>query len=561
MKTLTRRNLLQLAAQSTIAALTAEFATRWQALPVRAEQPHLADQPQADAPNILIVMVDQMRYPQWFDEAGNLNALPNIKRIADGSVNFSRHYAVASCCTPSRGCMLTGLYAHQTYCLITSTSHLNPEFPTWGTFLREAGYGSHWFGKWHCSESDCTVGETPTYLDAYGFTTYTCPDPHGTPGQGLARDDDIAGEFTTWLQTEGSQSTAPWCATVSFVNPHDIMFYPRLIPEAEENAPAVFSSLPPNFETQLQLEARQKPGLQLELIKTANKMFGVIGHQPSSQDEWLKMLDIYLYMQQLADAQVGRVLDALDAHPQIKNNTVVIFTSDHGDYCGSHGLRGKGGAVYEESIWVPFFLKDYSGKLSAQPGQRTQLTSHVELTPLLMTIAYGGNGWRTLPQTSHIANRLDMLSIVQDANAPGRSYILHTTDEPGMEEKEETEYDWTPFDEAVPNHAICYRNADGKLSTYSFWEKNTDEILSEGQEVECYDYSTQNGRWEVDNITDSGNALYGTLKNSLEQAIPNELRAPLPEALQDAQMASMIQYLLDVGQGSQLFLPQISNME
>ena len=87
-----------------------------------------------------------------------------------------------------------------------------------------------------------------------------------------------------------------------------------------------------------------------------------------------------------------------------------------------------------------------------------------------------------------------------------------------------------------------------------------DMLLSTGNDlirIQCAFVDTP----EVDNITDSGNALYGTLKSSLEQAIPNELRAPLPEALQDAQMASMIQYLLDIGQGSQLFLPQISNME
>jgi arylsulfatase A-like enzyme len=544
---------MQLAAQSSIAALATEFAMRSR---IFAADP---DQLSAERPNILVVMVDQMRYPQWFEEAGNLDALPNIKRIADNSVNFSRHYVGAAACTPSRGCMLTGLYAHQTYCMITQVSHLHPGFPTWGTYLRDFGYDTHWFGKWHCSEDGCSDGETLTYLDAYGFTTHTCPDPHGSPGEGLRLDDDIAGEFTTWLQAQNGQSTTPWCATVSFVNPHDIMFYPNLIPPAEEAAPEVFTSLPPNYETPVQLQTRQKPQLQSELVKAANRQFGVMEHQPTNRDEWLRMLDIYLYMQQLVDAQVGVVLDALDAHPQIKNNTVVIFTSDHGDYGGSHGLRGKGGAVYEEAVWVPFYVNDYSGKLSAQPGERTQLTSHVDMAPLLMTIAYGGNGWRSLPSATHLANRHDMLAIVQDEDAPGRPYILHTTDEPGLEEKNDPAYDWTPFNNEVPNHVICYRNADGKLSTYSFWEENTSKILEEGQEVECYDYATEDGRLEIDNITDPSHALYSTLKSALDQAIPVELRAPLPASLQNAQTAAMIQYLLDINQGSQIFLPQISS--
>jgi len=176
-----------------------------------------------------------------------------------------------------------------------------------------------------------------------------------------------------------------------------------------------------------------------------------------------------------------------------------------------------------------------------------------------MTIAYRGDSWRSLPQATHLADRFDLLSLVQNADVPGRPYVLHTTDEPGLEEKELPEYDWMPFDDAVANHVICYRNADGKLSTYSLWKENTSEILSEGEEVECYDYSTQNGRLELSNITDPGNALYSTLKSSLGQVIPSELREPLPESLQGAQAASMIQYLLDIGQGFQVFLPQVSS--
>lgn len=554
MKPLTRRRFVQLAAQSGVAALAAKVAPR---LPVVGAS---AQPPQASPPNILVVVVDQMRYPQWFAEAGNVEALPNIQRIADGGVDFSRHYASAAACTPSRGCMLTGLYAHQTYCMITSTSVLHPDFPTWGTYLRQVGYGTHWFGKWHCSEADCGDGSVPyTYLDAYGFDSYTCPDPHGSPGQGLQMDDDIASQFANWLQTTGSGSSSPWCATVSFINPHDIMFYPRLIPQEEATAPAVFSSLPPNYETPTQLEARQKPQLQIELVKSANRQFGVMAHHPANQDEWIKMLDVYLYMQQLVDAQVGRVLDALDAHPDVKANTVVIFTSDHGDYCGSHGLRGKGGAVYEESIWVPCYLKDYSGKLGTVPGQRTQFTAHVDLAPLLMTVAYGGNGWRTLPQAEHLASRLDMLAIAQDPQATGRAYVLHTTDEPGLEEKNDPQYNWTPFNDAVPNHVIAYRTAQGKFSTYSFWEENSARILSEGQQVECYDYATEDGRMEITNITDANHTLYSTLQQSLDAAIPSELRAPLPQSLQSAQGQAMIQYLLDVGQGSQSFVPWLSN--
>ena len=511
-------------------------------------------------PNILVVMVDQMRSPQWFPDQSQLDALlPNLARLRTGAVNFTNHFAAATACTPSRACMLTGLYTHQHFCLITQTSYLHPDFPTWGDYLRHFGYTTHWFGKWHLSE-DCDGGAPPyTYLEPYGFNTYTCPDPHGAPGQGLGTDDDIAAQFAGWLGSSTAPAQ-PWCATVSFVNPHDIMFYPRFTAHisGEDNPPSVFTELPPNFETPAQLASRNKPALQSELVDVANRQFGLMRHAgPGYADEWIKMLDTYLQLHQYVDTQIGAILDALEANPAMRDNTVVIFTCDHGDFCGSHGLRGKGGAVYEESIRVPFSVHDYSGTLGAQAGDRTQLTSHIDLAALLMTIGYGGSGWRALPECSHLSPRFDLLDVIRNPSAAGRSYVLHTTDEPGTEEK--TDVDYQPFNAAVANHVACYRTAAGKLATYNFWTENTVDIAAEGEEVECYDYSTSNGRLELDNITDGANPLFAQLYASLmSDAYGNELRAPLPASLETAQNEARTQYLSDIGQlGHRTFMPHV----
>ncbi len=541
------------------AGCMASVAALWPALRWRISgQAHTASA--SPRPNILVIMVDQMRYPQWFPDQGQLDALlPNMARLRTGAVNFTNHFAAATACTPSRACMLTGLYTHQHFCIITQTSHLNPDFPTWGDYLRQFGYATHWFGKWHLSE-DCDGGAPPyTYLEPYGFNTYTCPDPHGAPGQGLGTDDDIAAQFAGWLGNS-TIPTQPWCATVSFVNPHDIMFYPRFTDHinGEDNSPSVFTELPPNFETPTQLASRNKPALQRELIEAANRQFGLVRHAgPGYANEWLKMLDTYLQLHQYVDTQLGVVLDALDANPAIRDNTVVIFTCDHGDFCGSHGLRGKGGAVYDESIRVPFYVRDFSGTLGAQAGERTQLTSHIDLAALLMTIGYGGTGWRALPECSHLAQRYDMLDVVRNASAAGRDFVLHTTDEPGTEEK--VDVDYQPFNAAVANHVACYRTAAAKLATYNFWTENTVEIAAEGEEVECYDYATADGRLELDNITDSANPLYAQLYAVLrDDAYAAELRAPLPASLVETQNAARAQYLADIGQlGYRSFMPHL----
>src|ERR1019366_7772244 len=165
-------------------------------------------------------------------------------------------------------------------------------------------------------------------------------------------------------------------------NPHDIAWWgnwsERFV--AETNPPSVVSGLPPNFETPAQLLARGKPRVQ-------------------------------------------RSLNVLASRPSVARNTVVLFTSDHGEYGDSHGLRGKGAGMYEEAIRVPLIVSDPTGNLGGVPNTvRHQLSSSVDLAPLLLTVASGSNSWRLDPNYSHLATRADLARIVPDPSAAGRRY-------------------------------------------------------------------------------------------------------------------------------------------
>ncbi len=418
-----RRQFLNHAARAAAAVAGSHIANNMLAFPAinRAKA--------ASRPNVLLVMVDQMREFQWFpDQATLASKLPNIMALRDESVKFMRCYTAASMCEPSRASLTTGLYAHQHWCLITQTSHLHPDFPTYGDFLRAQGYDTHWFGKWHLS-SDTSD------LNPYGFTGNIVNDPTGAPAQGQNRDPQIAQEFAAWLPNAPTDKT--WSTTVSFVNPHDIMWYPRFteaIPQ-QSNPPKVFTGTPANFETPTDLLNRNKPTLQRASQTTAQQGFGAMRYNGAGyEQEWSEFLDLYLLLQQMVDEQVGVVLNALKNSVH-KDNTIVVFFADHGEYCGSHGMRGKGAAAYEESIRVPFCIKDPTGQYAVNPTiLRNQLVNSVDLAPFLLTIGSNGNAWRNDPTYAHLKNRLDMAAICQNASAPGRSYLLHTTDEPGYEE-------------------------------------------------------------------------------------------------------------------------------
>jgi arylsulfatase A-like enzyme len=497
----------------------------------------------AAQPNILVVVVDQLRTPQWFTASPALaRMLPNISRLHREGVSFEHHYTASNDCTPARSTLLTGLYTHQTGCMITGGSTLDPGFPTWGTMLREQGYETWWYGKWHLTHKDnkWTVLQNAGALEPYGFAGGTYPSPDGGPGQGWRVDPLIANQFEQWF-SENGDSTQPWCTTVSFVNPHDIAWWHKWSEQvpSERTAPALVRGLPPNYETPAMLEAHRKPLLQLSLQQTAARSFGPVPFTgPRALRKWEQFMDLYVKLQRNVDEHIGQVLRTLESNPRVAANTVVLFTSDHGEYGASHGLRGKGGGAYEEAIRVPLIVKDPRGALtSAIRRPRMQLTSSVDVAPLLLRIASGSDAWRTEPRYAHIADRADLAAILANPRARGRPYVLHATDEIV------TEFATEPYAADAPLHVVAMRTPNAKFATYSNWTAEGIEPEQQGQERELYDYRTRSGRLELDNGAGTSR-LEGQLIGQYERALREELRGPLPRQLADARGLGLENYFL-----------------
>lgn len=558
----------------------------------------------ATQPNIVFMLVDEMRYPVHFPHGLN-NAdeyiarfMPNLHRhLWRDGVKFANFRVAAGACTPSRGVLLTGMYSHQSWLVTTITGggiggdvppSLSPEYPTYGSLLKRAGYETPYFGKFHVSadtpyESDQCPTNPANYLEPWGFDDCVCPDPGGTQGQGAGADGltigdaDVADQAIAYLQTRRAGDT-PFCATVSFVNPHDYEFfwggtepstYEEIFKEAGQSplipydtriqvlndpSPQGFPELPDNWESFDQLQAN-KPRSQAMFNEASQVIFSgcsfdraLAGHeaQPSlclngrvfkgiaPFSYWQRGQDSYAQVLGLVDEQIGRVLDSIPE--EVRANTVIVFTSDHGDYVGSHGfLNGKVGTVYDEALRVPLIVRDHTGRFAGETDvHRTQLTSSVDLVRLLVTLGYNGSSdWLQGDLKELYGPRHDLLSVVRSSQAPGREVAVYTTDE---------------FVQRVlnfnasPTHIVGLVRGNTKLGIYNHWAPGTTRPIELGRELEFYDHATSGGAAELDNRPGDPRALE-MLELWENEIMPNEVQRPLPESLREAQEATRQAYL------------------
>lgn len=571
-----------------------------------------------DSPNIIFIMVDQMRFPMHFPVGINTaddwmrRFMPNVYNELWGpGVVFANHHTASSACSPSRAVWMTGLYAQQTWVTNTVGGHfqdappseesgvrgkalmppsLLSNFPTYGQLLRTAGYKTPYVGKVHVATTDPYINEqcdsnipsAENYTAAYGFDQYICPDPAGSQGQGagtefsgVVGDPQIADAAIQYLANRHGRSE-PFCLTVSFVNPHDQeYFWGGTEPDrymtlswndsnplgkydknilVQNNPPSAgFSPIPENWESFASLET-DKPSTQAMMNEGLQAMYASISFESNSSEftvvpslighdvekavapyrYWQRCQDSYVMMHKMVDEQIGRVLAAIP--PDVRANSVIIFSSDHGDYNGSHGFSvGKIGSAYKEVLNVPLIVRDFTGRFAGDVSeQRQQLTSSVDILRLLVTLGYNGStDWLSGDLETLYGKRFDLLSVIKSNAAPGRSAAFFTSDEyvsPGLN------YNGAPL------HILTMLTPQYKLNLYSHWKVASTELNPDKQELEFYDYSTPNGRLELENnpLSDIAQEMLSQLLN---EYLPNEIRAAMPDALKTAHLLALQNYL------------------
>ena len=260
-----------------------------------------------------------------------------------------------------------------------------------------------------------------------------------------------------------------------------------------------------------------------------------IGYSPYSY--WNKALNLYTYLQTILDKQIGRVLDAMS--PEVLQKTVIVFTSDHGDYVGAHGMvAGKTLTMYDEALRVPLIVRDLTGAFTSDTTTlRTQLTSHVDMMPMLVGFAYGGK--KTWMQSNSdyqdmYGGRYDMFPLLKSSSVAGLDYALFAADETIA-----AKFDFATVPDLdrqrTPVHIMGVITPQYKLGVYSRWPAGTVIPSPNGQEYEYYDYSTANGRLETANTYSTDPNAIGIKDNLLNVLVPTVLEKPLPTTYRAAQ--------------------------
>lgn len=334
--------------------------------------------------NILFLTVDQEAYMQTYPEGSDYAARERLRQIG---TSFEKHYACSNVSTSSRSVIYTGRHITETGMLDNTNyvcqNDMDTDIKTVGDMMRQAGYYTAYKGKWHISEHY-------TSLEEYGFSDWTEGNMYGAPLEGYTEDATIAQNACNWLASKGkelNQSGKSFFLAVNFINPHDIMYFNEgrrgilqstTAPDEELYQKQYNHPIPATWNEDI--DSDERPNAHREYYDVWNIM---TGHTPTNQADWKRFRDYYFNCIQDCDNQMLRVLDYL-ADNDLMKNTIIVFTSDHGEMMAEHGMKGKAGNIYENNIHVPLIIyhPEYEGGKSY-----SYVTSHLDLAPTFVDIA------------------------------------------------------------------------------------------------------------------------------------------------------------------------------
>jgi len=378
MSNLSRRSFLQLTAGSGLA-----IAAHLQSA---AGQTHSM----SSRPNILWICTDQQRWDTIGALGNNCVHTPNIDRIVKESVAFDHAFCTSPICTPSRAGFLTGMYPCAVKACKNGADSWAEQAPLISKLFKDMGYTCGLAGKLHLVSAMKNDRETRPKDDGYSVFHYS-----HSPHQGGEKND-----YLVWLEKQGysykafqkldGQAAArlhqtTWCTdrAIDFIHAHTAQPWLFSLNIYDPHPPF---NAPPSYVSRYDTPSLPGPAFRDSDIEEKGRLNTIMFQKKPAlytQSEAKQHQADYWAQIDLIDENVGRLLSVLEETGQDKN-TLIIFTSDHGDMCGDHGMRAKGCRFYEGLIRVPLiFCFPRRFKKGLVSGALVELT---DIAPTLLDI-------------------------------------------------------------------------------------------------------------------------------------------------------------------------------
>ncbi|MFC1764942.1 sulfatase [Planctomycetota bacterium] len=346
--TLNRRSFLKVASGTSLALASKGF-------------PQVSSARSKAKPNILVIMTDQQHIDTMSAGGCPHVKTPAMDHLIHKGVSFTQSYSTNPVCSPARSSIFTGRMSTETG-VVANGKHIRKEIPNIGQWFSETtSYETVYAGKWH-------IPRTHT-LDIKGFRVINT----GIGGHGILGDASTSRACAGYLRNQAKDK--PFLMVASFLQPHDICEWLRLNTYDPKKLPyeGLASELPPlprNFNTH-----HTEPAYLKETRKSRDPF--VRGWEAL---QWQYYLWSYYRHIEQVDAEIGRVLQALEetGHAQ---NTMIVFTSDHGEGLGHHQMVRKS-TPYDEASKVPMVVS-FPGYIQEDVINTSHLVSGVDIVPTI----------------------------------------------------------------------------------------------------------------------------------------------------------------------------------
>jgi arylsulfatase A-like enzyme len=355
--------------------------------------------------NILFILVDQEHF---FDKWPV--PVPGREWIKQNGITFTNHQAASCVCSPARSTIYTGQHIQHTAIFDNAgalwQADMSTDIKTIGHRLASLGYHAAYQGKWHLSNNlnqaraaiDAPLADYRKIIQSYGFEDFFgVGDIIDTSLGGYNYDDTTTAFTTRWLRTEGEALRAagkPWYLAVNFVNPHDVMYVNSDLPgeTVQGKSHALPIDVPPAADIyqaswNVPLPATRAQSFEQPGRPRGQKIYQavqdvLVGAWPDEDRRWRLLRNYYYNCIRDCDRQVVNVLQALKSNG-MDQNTIIIFTADHGELGGNHQMRGKGNCAYWQQNHVPLMVVHpaYPGGTSCKA-----VTSQIDLTPTILAL-------------------------------------------------------------------------------------------------------------------------------------------------------------------------------